>query len=92
MVFDYKIRKLCEYHTTRNLWYLKVRLNLVVECLAVLMCISEVSFGFTNIDSLCGEYLETWEGERIGSGSYHITGFVTRDVEYFGYPTTTIGE
>jgi hypothetical protein len=56
------------------------------------VCISEVSFRFANTDSLWGEYLEKWEGERIGSGSGHIIGFVTRDVEYFGYSSTTIGE
>jgi hypothetical protein len=56
------------------------------------MCISEVSFRFPNNDSLWGEYLEIWEGERIDSGSDHITGFVIRDVEYFVYSTTTIKE
>lgn len=69
-----------------------VRLNIVVECSDDLVCISEVSFRFANTDSLWGEYLEKWEGERIGSGSGHIIGFVTRDVEYFGYSSTTIGE
>jgi hypothetical protein len=60
--------------------------------MAVLMCISEVSFGFPNIDFLWREYLQIWEGERIGSVSDQTTGFVTRDVKYFGYSTTTIEE
>jgi len=58
--------------------------------LTVLTCISEVSLRFPNIDSLWGEYLEIWEGERIGSGFGQIKGFVTKDVEYFGYSATTI--
>jgi hypothetical protein len=37
--------------------------------MAVLMCISEVSFRFPNIDFLWGEYLQILEEERIGSGS-----------------------
>jgi hypothetical protein len=53
------------------------------------MCISEISFRFTNTDSLT---LENWEGERIGSGYGHIIGFVTRDVEYFGYSSTNENE
>lgn len=64
----------------------------MVECLAVFVCISEVSFRFPNIDSLWGVYLEIWEGERIGSESGQITGFFTRDIKYFGYSTTAIEE
>jgi len=53
--------------------------------MAVLMCISKVSFRFPNIGSLWGEYLEIWEGGRIGSGSDQTAGFVTRDDKYFVY-------
>jgi hypothetical protein len=69
--------------------FFKVRLKLVVEWLGV-VCISEVSFRFLKFDSRWEKYLEIWEGERIGSGSGQTSGFIKRDVEYFGYSTTTI--